>query len=1201
MRSFVGFGLLGAVVAVGVLFTLLALDDALPFGVLYLLTPWLLLPVAVGAVAAAACLHGAFRETALQPWRDTVAARTAWDGRWALLKQPDMHMLTHEVVGPFTVDTFFAPPALGAAGAIGLHSKLPVIGTGMESASLTVPDRDSQGQEMPGTAHPSTFRVVTWASDADIDVTAADTAPDVIALRVETAVFLVASEYRAPAPNLIAVEPLPVGEGCGGAYAAELSGAVENAILNAMGVDGFADGRTLYFGDLDGVTDRSLLKLREKLEVTDRWGVRWRDVLKKDAKPPVLQYDHTQTAQFDARTTLTFQPFLYPQGLSLESYFEPYITNGLSSTLKAAPFVTLTGLTRGFVNGGLPGDRFPQGFAVIWSESSVPLSPAEFGAEVRDPRAAEWVLSGILNKAFDAAFSSTRKARPELVDAKCLTTRRSPLAVWSLKVRLFNGVTAAEVKSKQEVIRLAMGGVPWLRITEWDYGVEMLVGAVPRAESVQFASPVSLNRCDELDWEQGFLDNKLTAADGSAPRMLSIAPLESNPKVTRAEFTLPSPLSLAKVKEFIPKLRPATGNAYIDVMASDDATRMVIQFSETNPMPFPAPMLWAETLDTSTEVIPVASGIDGKTIGFNPKAIAHQLILGGSGSGKSSCLQVFLCGALVRADVIVIDTIKGGADFAFAKPWLKGFIGHNKLIAAGEVMMWVRAEMLRRAALNAAAGVGSYRDLPADVRPQHLYVFIDEFNQMMEPITVSKEPASSDPDVVAEWGTSNLEKQAQAKVAAAVKALTTGARSAGITLLLSGQSLKADLTKAHNLTGIKSNYARIALGKMSWGDLASAFKDSSALPDLGPSIPKGRGIWETDDDPAVAFQAWFAPGGQDEMRDRVAAVLPVLRPDEQLNIADFEAQVSAQTPVAFGQILDPDDEDLDDEVTELDPEALGLDLSFDFGSFDKADTAADSEADAAPFGDAPALADIPSFSERAGIEDELDASLAASFSRAPLDDAPSVPSLPAPDSEDDLFLRVSAAPAPGALLLGADIPVPEAAPVTGLPIADALVAYLRSRPEVEAVTFVDRVDAPYRVHDEDDIGVPFADTLQTALENIGVDFDIEDARSAETSDESLDGPFPADHAPTTSPEPDENDVAPLPSISAEPQRSEAPESTPLTRRTDEDPAAGPGSSSTHSGAPLGEQPVLSPAASDEDDWFMPPTTKGKPVIPDIDF
>lgn len=1194
-RALVGFVLLGIATAAAVMLVIVGL------GVGWLIIPWPVFCLGLGAVVTAASLHGVFRERGLEPWRDTVATRAAWVTRWEGLKNPDVHMLTHEKVGAATVDTFDAPATLGSSGAINMYPKvLPFLGAGVQAAMLTVPDTDSQGQPIAGSAHPARFRVLTWPADAEVDVNAASTQLDVVKLRVETAVFLAATEGSYPVPSLLDAAPLHTSDEGAAVWATQWTSPVPMAgmVQNILQAEGFSEGAEFYFGAFDDadLKDKTLLGRREKVQTIARWNQRWADLLKQGDKPPHLQYEHHRTARFDQQTTIHFQPFLVLQGLNPTSYFQQYIAQGLSTTLAAARFVTVTGLTGQFVPGGLPGERHPQGFTVIWSEEAVPTSPAQVTPlATRD--AQRWVLAGQVNAAFDAA----KLARPEVVEAQALTTRQSAGHVWKISLRLFDGVTAADVKAKAEKLRQVMGGVPWMRVTEWEHGCLLYVGAPPRQDGVKFASPQGLATCNKLDWEQAFLESGLTSPmDGASPKMLNSEPNPTNEKITRFEFSMPRGLNIGKVRESVSKLRAATVNEYVDIRESTAPDKFTILAAEANPMPFPAFMEWDKTLDASTEVIPFASSIDGTTMGFEPRQVAHQLILGGSGSGKSATLQVFLSGALRRAEVIVIDTVKGGADFAFAKPWLKAFVGHNRLIAAGEVLMWCRAEMLRRAKLNATHGVGSYRDLPEDVRPSHMYVFIDEFNQMMEPVSVTREPASMDPSVVAEWENSLQEKAAQAKVAAGVKAITTGARSAGITLIIAGQSLKADLLKAHNLSGFKSSYARIALGKMSWGDLASAFKDSSTLPDLGASIPKGRGIWETDDDPASAFQAWFEPGGQDEMAAKLREVLPELPVDERLDLDELEKSVASSAPKSFGQVIDSDDEN--DEVVEVELGDLGLEgaLSFDMGltfgdseptddepddpvtapeptgdelddtvsedaeevsdapevhtniiaepvheqqpdesgelfSDDFFDVQAEPVAEAVPEPFVPELAVIPAAPEL--IEPPIDAVLEAAVEP---EEGPDVVSdaLPEPLFEAEPVrhegaVRVADVPDGDTLVFGIDLPLPASAPETGWDKSEAVLELLRRNPAVTSVTW-----ATTDLMDEDDIGIPHIALVEEMFARAGVEFIPETVHTV---------------APT--------DTRPVP-------------------------------------APA---PTVPKAPADDDDWFSAPKPKSPITTPDIDF
>lgn len=1131
-RALVGLVLLGGAVAVGVALALIGLEAT------WLFVPWLVLPIATGVIATAACLHGVYRAQGLEAWRDKVEARRAWDGRWEGLKQPDVFLVEHQRVGDAVVDTFDAPPSLGAAGAINLYAKvIPFLGAGVSAAMLTVPDTDSQGQPIRGSAHPAKFRVVTWPADAQVDISDPATPQDVVALRAETAVFQAAAESKMPVAILLEVTSVATDDSPRAAWVSQWTSGIAglDIVKERLGAGGFASGTTFCFGDLDGatLTDRTLLPMRDKLEATSRWSQRWHDLLKKDAIQPVLQYEHKREAKFDGQTTIHFQPFLFPQGLLLSQWFEPNISQGLASTLKAAPFVTVTGLTGQFMPQGQPGERMRQGFAVIWSERPVPTSPANV-PPTASKDAQKWVLAGVVNTAFDAA----KLPRPEIVDASCLTSQASRGHIWKLNLRLFDGTTTADVKGRMEKLRQSMGSVPWLRITEGPYGVTLYAGVPPRAEGTTF-DPRSKGAvaCAELDWEQAFIDTGLISPmDATAPKMLESAPMESNPKVTRFLFTMPRGLSLSKVRESVPKLRAATVNDYVDIREGETADRFVVLASEQNPIPFPAFLDWDQIAETDGKMghrLPFAAAVDGSTVVFDWTVDPHLNVLGASGGGKSILLQVLMVGAMARGcDVFLVDPVKGGQDFDFATPWLRANIAQGDYVAAGEVLQRILAEADERKLLNVKHKVGNYRDLPEDVRPKHMFVFIDEFQSLIKNnVKLPREPESNDDESIAAWEEQRRINAGVAKLTSAVGKLAREARSVGVTLVLAGQAMKADELAKAGIAGLKTNFSRIAVGKMSYGELSSAFKDPQSLPDLGTVVPPGRGLFESTAAEGKVIQSWFEPGSQPKLRERLLELRDPIDDARRLDVDALTQRILANAPRAFGEIIDDAD-----EVIELTAEDLGLDLgglTLDLSTL---------VLDAAP-ADEPAEADEDddeTEEERELIEYAEAAFEMDEFALASPSDSPHA------EIHDD--------PTRPGLAFGRDIPLPDEAPITGWAKGDALHAYLIAHPGIEVVRWEDP-----ELDELDDMGVPKRDLALEIARLLGVELTIAEV------------PVPAE-LPTSVEEPV---LAEVPAVVEVPAPTQVPTAT--------------------------EEPIAEAPKADDDDWFAAPTLKVQPPRPDISF
>ena len=620
---------------------------------------WLIVPLPVTAAgvfiaSASAFLHAYARSAALQPWRNTVAARAAWRPRWEALKQSP-RLIKHERIGPdeIPVDTFEAPGLLGSTGAIALQDKmLPFMGSGTRIAFLTSPDVDSDGQPVNGTKHPSRFRVMTWQSDHFPNIADPATPPEVVAAFLESAVHWAMESAHQFQPVLLSVRPIAetVDEHSAMAYASTWTlaeamaasalaagkGDIAETLQSEVYVDDPDGESTLYFGavtdDSTQLQDPALLDRLEELSVEARWDKRWEDLLKVGEKRPVIQYAARKSAKLTPTTVIESMPFMVKQGLDPTAFFNPYIAKRLPTTLAGAPFVTVTG----YAAAGLrPGDRHPQALTVLWSHNPVPTSPSDI-PPAAEKQAQIWAIAGTVNDAFDAA----KLARPEVVAVKPLTHKDGFTHIWKITLRLYDGVTAAMVKLHAEKLRLSMGGCAWLRVTESIDGCDIYAGADPKNPQVEWASPKKQNKdaCIALDWEQAFIDAKVVSpADGSAPKLVKSDVLPTNEKVQRLEFTIPRGLSVQHAREQRAKLIGATGNAFIEVRDGLTPETFTLLACVDNPMPFPARFDWQAIADTTT--LAFATGIEGEPIEYDIGVDPHLLILGGTGSGKAQPLD----------------------------------------------------------------------------------------------------------------------------------------------------------------------------------------------------------------------------------------------------------------------------------------------------------------------------------------------------------------------------------------------------------------------------------------------------------------------------------------------------------------------------------------------------------------------------------
>jgi len=849
-------------------------------------------------------------------WRKVKAHADEWEAHWAALKiDPPPVLVDHRVVGYGAAEvwTFDAPPGLGARAMWPQAKKFaPVVGAGRAVAVLERPDGT------PGTRHPIMFDVVAWSDSPDL--TDPDIADDVVLLAAHSR-FAWATEfagYGRPVP--VSIERVST-TGSPSAWAsrwawpdgpslAEIK-AIYTGVEQAFGCEVLLDHRqdVVFFGalDSDGVPPEladHIAALREERI----WDKRWSQIQGIADHPPICQAKTGMTAELADGTEVHRQAFVVRQGLEVAELrgLEPKI----ATTMRAAPFVAICGWP---APGGRPGDRHPQGFVIYWSQSPVPTSPERLA----DSDASSWVLAGMLNKAFDAA----KLPRPELAGAVELSMPDQKSHLWELRVRLFDGVTVAYVRSQAARLQQALQ-VSWLRVAACPEPDVAVIYAGARPEQIELADEDVMSLLTALDWEQAWLDSKVTGASGEPPKLMGCGMMPHNQNVLVLDFSLPAGIDRAMVKAAKGRLRTATGNAFVEDVDSPlgaDAVRLLV--SRDIPLPRRAQIEWSLIENADRLTVPIGTGIDGEPVCFNLRDSPHLLVVGATGTGKSTLLQVLVFGWLAKgAGVVVIDPIKGGADFVFAAG--RAAIARDLDIAL-IAMRAAYAEATRRKQANVAARVSSWLDV--DDPPPPLVVLVDEFTSVLLPSQVPKR--TGDPELDAEIDLLEMENRSRIEIGMLVAKLAREARSAGVVVILAAQKLAADTLEKIPGKDLKTNLGRVLLGNASDGERLSALRAPRDAPALSGDIPQGRGLYEPMRHTAVMAQFWYA--SQAELAQRLSAVAADVTPpfvlgqeddtivaEMSLSLADLEepneATASAMFEEQFPQSSPPATDDVFD-------------------------------------------------------------------------------------------------------------------------------------------------------------------------------------------------------------------------------------------------------------------------------------------------
>lgn len=664
-------------------------------------------------------------------------------------------------------------------------------------------------------------------------------------------------------------------------------------------------------------------KFLDDIATEDTLRSAWEDAIPqgKGIRPPIPEAALRKTATLPAPrggrpVTLKHEVFMPMAGLAPEAYF-PF-EDKMASRMGVPLMMSFTSWTG---SASRQGEADRRAFEMNWSTDPVPTSPTEVtppSVGRGDLDACAWVLAWQLNR----AFTSVRLARPALLAAEPVTEPGSREHIWRMVLRLQGGNTISDVRNKAGNIASSLG-TDWFRVEPAPDGCVIVAGAHHAGVSLARGQE-GLNYVTRLDWEQAFQVCGVVGSGGLLPRLVRVGQVEQNPDVQVIDFELPDGLDVKSVRALAKdKLRPATNNEFIDIRAGVDGARsMRVMACVKDPMPTMAAYDW-DAVGGAYSPIPFGTLGDGSYEAIDFRAEPHAVIVGGSNSGKTAAAQNLMFGALVRGcDLVVVDVQKQAADFKFAEPWCRTIA--TTVEDARAALEAVYAEVQRRAQLNSVHGVGSSRDLP-DPPPTTL-LFIDEFRGLITALRPSQ-TKEADPELEA----ARLEQQAiyenKRRIAFLTGRIAAEARSADIHLVLMTQKLSSK-TLPPELEDLRTNAARVILGKASYGDLMAALREPDAAPDRGDHVPKGRAIWESTEAQPVQVQFWYA--SQAEFTRHLDSLgvphavpldLAAYRPKEKA-AGGFEVLGGGLEEITPGPDQPPSPVDLD------------VDLSFDDMSFD---------------------------------------------------------------------------------------------------------------------------------------------------------------------------------------------------------------------------------------------------------------------------
>ena len=462
---------------------------------------------------------------------------------------------------------------------------------------------------------------------------------------------------------------------------------------------------------------------------------------------------------------------------------------------------------------------------------------------------------------------------------------RNQAAIWTAVVTLGGGATSLELRKHADNIKAMLGAAH----TYWqhtDTNTAVLWAMREQYDGASalryWAKPARQKAMLRVMWADAWGKSGLTGHDGSVPDVVSMRKLPKNPRMMEAQFRLPDGLSFTQaqnrsvLQKFLVQTKYQYGRA-LPRADRDGADKWTVLLCETDPFPRSVAADWQAATRAANRDFPMGANDMGEPVAWNAAHTPHILVLGGTGSGKSSLMQTILAQALLKGwRTIVIDIKKGASDFqGWADSRSSAFVNStDDYEHAYAAVKWAETEMQRRVRLLTRNKASSIEDLPPAIRPPHLLVAFDEFNSVaaaVEPVAAAGSDIAQEKENIRIRRKNKLIKD----MVAALGAIAAQGRSAGVNMMIGAQQLSSqtfDPKKFRGAKDILGNCGTILLGKPGKPTSDKTMNETIASALDGGVMPVGRGVYRSAQGEYTALQTWWAGGLQ--ALSRIVANVP---------------------------------------------------------------------------------------------------------------------------------------------------------------------------------------------------------------------------------------------------------------------------------------------------------------------------------------
>lgn len=454
--------------------------------------------------------------------------------------------------------------------------------------------------------------------------------------------------------------------------------------------------------------------------------------------------------------------------------------------------------------------------------------------------------------------------------------------VWRARLEVGNGMSVADMRAKASALKSDLGtaNLYW----EW-----INAGTA----NLWCTSDPPIDADHETDWRRGTERKRLielilsdawglagiSDKSGRTPDILSLNYLQTNHDVYKARFRLPAGTSMMQVESNQEKYLTAANYVYGRLLPRGDeheGNKFDMLLARKSPFPTTVMADWDKVVNgTQPDEYPLGVDDMGGIVSWRNAHTPHLLIMGKTGTGKSSTAMTIIAEAMLKgAQTIIIDPKKGAIDFTkWAVPKALAYAGPGQSRDAEAIVKWLENEMYRRVTLCEKYGANQISRLPAEARPKEIYLFWDEFNSWLGDRSNTTPNRTGDIEIANANAAIIAVNNSINRTMTSLAAIAVQGRTAGIHLVFGGQRLsKDDFSRYNNGDAFYRSLGRTMLGGdepmgvVSMANVKEAHRLQNSMKNSAGELPRGRGLYESAEAKLSALQSWYS-GEQDDLAE----------------------------------------------------------------------------------------------------------------------------------------------------------------------------------------------------------------------------------------------------------------------------------------------------------------------------------------------